>query len=385
MRTLLSFIFAILLVQSVHADIKFLSISDIHYGSANKPGDGHDTGDALFSAAFNKFSQLSNQVDFILTLGDLPEHQLIHSSNREHNIKKVLQALYQANSAHKPLFYIPGNNDSLHGNYQPFSWEGRSPLTLSAAWKKSCIHCDDLLIDATQMQKNGYYSTYVSQGNKDILLIALNSTPFAELPLWHYYSHQDRDAEEQLAWLETQLKSTHAKQLLIAMHIPPGNNLHGRPLWQAPYLKKFIALLSTYASHYGEVNLLTGHTHMDDIRKIQLPNALNIYVYATPSISRIYHNYPAMKVFSLDSTLKLQNYTTLYTVNDSTWSNTYYQAKNAPDSLFPQCQHESLSMCLNTMNPQALCEQFKKGLFYGAKSPNVDNTACQLTYLVSSK
>lgn len=383
MRFLFYFLFIITFTGPVQADVRFLTISDIHYGSNNIPGDGHDTGGKLLTVALNKFSQLVNQVDFIVTLGDFPEHQLINSGTRPVYIKKVFQDLYQANKAHRPMFYIPGNNDALQGNYQPFSWKGQSPLTLSPDWKKACIYCDGLIIDSTGMQNDGYYSTYVLPRNNDIILFALNSTPFAKLPFIYHYPEQDHDAQQQLDWLETQLKSNHAKQLLIAMHIPPGKSHHGSPLWHEAYLKRFVTLLSKYASHYGEINLLTGHTHMDDIRHITLPNSTNIYAYATPSISRIHHNNPAMKVFELNESLKLQNYTTHYTDNDTKWSNSTYSATSGHDSIFPECQTKILSACLNSLNVNRVCEQFEKGLFYGVKSTSVNHATCHLTYDVS--
>lgn len=383
MRFLLYFLFIITFTGPVQADVRFLSISDIHYGSQNTPGDGHDTGNELLTVALNKFSQLANQVDFIVTLGDFPEHQLIPSSTRAVHIKKVFQDLYQADNAHKPMFYIPGNNDTLQGNYQPFSWNGQSPLTLSPHWKKACIYCDGLLIDSTWMQNDGFYSTYVLPDNHDILLFALNSTPFAKLPLLHHYPNQDHDAQQQLDWLEAQLKSNHAKQLLIAMHIPPGKNHHGSPLWHEAYLKRFISLLSKYASQYGEINLLTAHTHMDDIRQITLPNSIDIYAYATPSISRIHHNNPAMKVFELNKFLRLKNYTTHYTDNETKWSNLTYSATNGHDRIFPQCKNRALAICLSSLSKNLVCEQFAKGWFYGAKSTHVDNSTCDLTYKVS--
>jgi hypothetical protein len=91
MRFLLSFLLTIILVQSVQADIRFLTIADIHYGNKNIPGDGHDTGNILLTVAMNKFSQLANQVDFILALGDFPAHQLIHSSKKVDYIKTVFR------------------------------------------------------------------------------------------------------------------------------------------------------------------------------------------------------------------------------------------------------------------------------------------------------
>ena len=123
----------LLLFQPVHADVSFLSISDIHYGSENTPGDGHDTDPLLLASALNKFSHLTQEVDFIITLGDFPTHHWLNSPKIADYIRTVFHDLYQADSAAKPLFYITGNNDSLQGDYQPFSLNGKSPVSLAPA------------------------------------------------------------------------------------------------------------------------------------------------------------------------------------------------------------------------------------------------------------
>ena len=95
----------------------------------------------------------------------------------------------------KPMFYITGNNDSLAGNYQPFELEGKSPLNFAQDWTGACVHCKGLIIDGTHMHHSGYYSSYVMPHNKDIILIALNSTQWVQTPmLAARYPNQDKDA-----------------------------------------------------------------------------------------------------------------------------------------------------------------------------------------------
>lgn len=383
MRTLLQLLLLCLILHPAQAHIRFLSISDIHYGHRNTPGDGHDTDTQLFSSAMKKYEQLSKRVDFILTLGDFPTHMLGYWPAKTEEMKTVFHELYVANPQHKPLFYISGNNDPLRGNYQPFSYDGKSVLDLATDWQGACAHCEGLMIDGSHMVEGGYYSSYVLHNNKDILLIALNSTQFAKTPwIMPNYPHQDEDARLQLAWLESQLKKHHAKQLLLAMHIPPGMNYKNKPQWQTEYQQQFIQLLNQYAKRYGQITVLSAHTHMDDIRKIGLNHGKTIYAYATPSISRIHHNNPAMKIFVLGERDKITNYTTYYTTNDSPWENTHYHAINGPDSLFPDCHTKSLASCLNRLSDKTVCDRLSNGYYYGAKSPRVDGSACQWTYNV---
>lgn len=382
MRILIYFIL-FLSTQLACADIRFLSISDFHYGSGNISGDGKDTGKILLNSSLKKFSQLSNQVDFILTLGDFSTHMLLYSPKKSDYLQTVFEGLYEANKQGKPMFYITGNNDSLKGNYQPFSWKGITPLTYAKHWQGACIHCKDLIIDGKHMEDTDYYSSYLISGNKELILIALNTTQFAQTSLLiPPYPQQEKDASQQLKWLESQLKTHHAKQLLIAMHIPPGKQYNGERTWREIYLKQFINLLNQTHKRYGHITLLTAHTHMDDIRKLQLKDGTNIYAYATPSISRNHHNNPAMKIFDLDNELRVKDYTTYYTPNDAQWGNEYYQAMK---HIYPQCRAKILDKCMDSLTKEIVCKKLKIGVFYGAKSSRVDSSVCKTTYPVNLK
>jgi UDP-2,3-diacylglucosamine pyrophosphatase LpxH len=381
MRALICCLALFFSTQLVFADIRFLSLSDIHYDTENISSDGHDTGETLLNSSLKKVNQLTKDVDFILTLGDFPTHKLVGSPKIATNLQTVFQGLYQADRPAKPMFYITGNNDSLKGNYQPFSWNGKSALTYANHWKNMCIHCKGLMIDGQHIQDQGYYSSYVLPQNKDIVLIALNTVQFAKIPtLLPGYPNQNTDATQQLKWLETQLKTLHAKQLLIAMHIPPGIDYKGNPIWQEDYLTQFIHLLNTTHQNYDQITLLTAHTHMDDIRKIQLNNDLTVYAYATPSISQNHHNNPAMKIFELDNDLHMKDYTTYYTTDDDQWRNEHYQAI---ETIYPQCVGKTLTSCLDSLTNELVCQPLQKKAFYGAKSPRVDGSVCKKTYSIN--
>ncbi|MFY7698061.1 MAG: metallophosphoesterase [Legionella sp.] len=383
-RILLTIFTYFLLIGHLHAT-SFLTISDFHYGKNNKTGDGVDAGPILLANAFNKYHQLTKQVDFIITLGDFPTHGLVNDPRKQVYEIKIFQELYQGNSLQKPIFYVTGNNDSLLGNYQPFSFHGESPITLSQQWSGACAHCDELIIDKTHMYTDGYYSTFVMPNNHDIVLLVLNSSQFAKLA-WYKpsYPNQQQDALKQLAWFEQELKRNHAKQLLIATHIPPGHSYVNSNHWQPQFLTRFIALINQYQYNYDEISILSAHTHMDDIRKIKLTDHKNIYAFATPSISRIHHNYPSMKIFKLDHAMKLKNYTTFYTASDEEWSNLDYSAKGYALSLLPECDDKiPLAQCLNAISDNDLCRRMEEGLFYGSKSPKVNGSVCHFTYPVN--
>lgn len=383
MRFILYLILSVLLSLPSYANIRFLSISDIHYGNEHIYGEGHDTTPELFSTAMVKFTELAKQVDFIITLGDFPTHQW-GSAGKENFLKTVFHELFKADKANKPMFYITGNNDSLRGNYQPFSLNGKSPLSFATEWQGACAHCSGLMINDKHLLNNGYYASYVVPHNKDILLIALNTQQFAQMPLFvHQYPNQEKDALEQLRWLDELLKNHHAKQLLIAMHVPPGKNHRGGDNWKISYLNQFINILNKRQNHFGQISLLTSHSHRDEIRKIHLNNEMNIYAYGTPSISRIYNNNSGMKVFELNKDDKMQNYKTYYSDSSQRWGNNKYSAIKGKNSIFPNCDHVNLVQCLDALSDESFCEKLNKGKFYGVKNRRVDGSVCKMTFAIN--
>ncbi|KTC87415.1 acid sphingomyelinase-like phosphodiesterase [Legionella drozanskii LLAP-1] len=373
----------ILVVQTCFSSTRFLTISDIHYGSKTISDEGHDTNDSLLQLAMTKFTQLTNAVDFIIYLGDLPAHGYYPAVEKENYEKIVFQNLYQANKTAKPMFYVAGNNDSLLGNYQPFSSNGRSPLSLAEDWNGACANCEGLIINDEHMHDGGYYSTYVMPNNDEVLLIALNSTQFADLSSrFIYYPNQKKDALMQLYWLSQQLSQHHAKQLLIAMHIPPGNDYLGNLNWDQAYLEQFLQLLKYYQSHYQQITLLTSHSHMDEIRKISFEQAPNIYAFSTPAISRIHYNNTAMKIFKLDKNSNLGNFTTYYTRSNQQWLDEQYTAIHN-EGIFRDCENLNLASCLDSLNQEQICANIEKGKYYGVKAEQVKNSACRKIYQIN--
>ncbi|MFI4919255.1 MAG: metallophosphoesterase [Legionellales bacterium] len=371
--------------STAFAGVSFLTLSDFHYGPQNTSEDGHDTGDKFLAVALDKAKELSKKADFILVLGDLPTHLFGYSAEKEAYEKTVFHGLYAADTLKKPMFYISGNNDSLFGNYQPFEVEGKSPLNFATHWSGACVYCDGLIIDKSHMYSEGYYSSYVIPDNKQLILLVLNSTQWMKTQvLWPKYPNQERDALMQLNWLNEQLKQHQGQQLIIAMHEPPGNNYTGSLLWQPQYLAAFIQLLEQYHQKYAQITLLTSHSHMDEFRKIQLAEGHSIYAYSTPSISRNHHNNPGMKLFQLDQKMRVKNFTTYYTSSTQNWNNEQYTALSSPDAIFPDCQQKTLAHCLDTLSDEQVCYYLAKGLFYGVKSPRVDNKACSKLYRVTS-
>ena len=126
------------------------------------------------------------------------------------------------------------------------------------------------------------------------------------------------------------------------MHEPPGNNFLGFPFWKDQYLTEFLTLLEQNQSNYGQITLLTSHSHMDEIRRIQLKNGTKIYAFSTPAVSRIFHNNSGMKLFDLDEHLRVKDFTTYYTSTAQSWGDDLYHAVSLPAPDFPKLSVQNL-------------------------------------------
>ena len=364
-------------------DPEFIVITDIHYGAKEDSRYGYDTGPNLLHATIDKLKELSKQASFILNLGDLPTHGLRNQAKKEAYEQAVFQALYVGDKAKKPLFYIPGNNDSLGGNYQAFQYKGRSPLNLAKGWRGACAFCQGLIIDGSHMLDQGYYSSYVIPNNKEIMLIAINTAPLVYIvPWWPRYANQDQDAQAELLWLEKQLETHSAKQLLIAMHVPLGVSYLGNSFWKLDNQKAFIALLDKYQHQYGQITLLSSHTHADEIRKISLSQDKAIYDYSTAAVSRVHYNNPAIKLVKLNQQNRIANYTTYYTTNVTHWGNESFQALGSSEAIFPSCKANDLADCLDSLTNKQVCSALGKDFFYAAKSRQPYKYACSISYFI---
>lgn len=380
MQFFISFILFIFCSAPISAGPNFLTLSDIHYGPDNPASDRSDTGEQLWLTTLTKFKQLSAGTDFIILLGDLPEHDVAFTADKKDSEARVFHDLFKENTTNKPMFYVAGNNDSLLGNYQPFSGNGKSPLDNAPDWEGgACAHCEGLIIDNSLMHEKGYYSSYVMPGNKDVVLIALNATQFTHMPWWaHPYPNQDEDARQQLEWLEKQLQQISSKQLLIAMHEEPGFDYQNKSVWHKEYLERFIQLLDIAQARNQQISLLAAHSHYDELRKISLSNGHSIYSYSTPSISRGHNNNSGMKVFYLSQDGYMKDFTTYYTTSNEQWNNDHYHAIN-PDknNIFSSCAEKNLADCLDSLTPREFCDLWNTKMIYGVKNARVKVNNCQ--------
>ncbi|MEM5566282.1 metallophosphoesterase [Psychroserpens sp. AS72] len=335
----------------------FLALSDVHLNSdaGNVTfGRGNDTGDSLWARTKLKLEAVikAEQPKFMVYLGDLPHHC---DTSRVKNVTLMLEHLRSLN-INIPLLYLPGNNDSLGGDYASF--QNRDSVTPFSTDKNKfdpwpILHESKGKIkisDTDFRSKFGYYATDLAIGTDTLKIIALNTVIFTK----SYYVSQDgvtqqAAAEKQFHWLEKTLDSIKTnKPILMMMHIPPGidnyavfdknkkgcNNVPG-PMWN-PYLKVTNlngdlltlqnAFLNLVEGKKAQIKgILTSHTHFDGIRRLYSSksvqnDSLIAISMSTPGITIGHGNNPGFKMYTYnDVTYDILDFETYYavpTVND---------------------------------------------------------------------
>lgn len=358
----------------------FLTISDIHFDQTRIITNyDHETGKQLLRNVFKKLSTIITKTKptFIIYLGDLPAYNITKKTRISEN-RQVLERLQQLAKVNIPLFYVPGNNDALGGDYHSFAnASGMIPTSTdpNPQWpgidvKKNCQHSQlhACFISLQYAHKFGFYSAYPLGHNKHLELIVLNSVIFS--PYYHADDHvkQTIAAQLQLQWLAEQLKAAalHKDFVLIAMHIPPGMDSYSR---QAMWTNKitlenhqtinsnFLNLINQY--HNIIKGVLASHTHFDQLNIIENAKGKKLLLVSyTPGVSPQHGNNPGFKSYTYNSNnFDIINATTYYTTpTASSWGNTSYTFANNF-----HCQVGiSLLACVNRLNTKDLQTDIKK-------------------------
>ncbi len=323
----------------------FLVLSDIHVDthtpltmdiSPSSPSVFNDLDEATFKQLIQ---QLAVQIKtatvanpkFILVLGDLAGHARLFPNSAEHNESLVFQVLKQT-FPNTPILYTFGNNDSLKTNYGPFTDAtnqnlDKSPYDIAKShggWQNGFLSTGTLcrpqkttrpcLIDENTV--DGYYAAYLAKG---LRLLSLNSVLFSPKRT----GVTQESATQQLHWLAAQLKTaqTQHESVLIALHIPPGNNVYDNtPFWLPNEQQTFLELINTYSNTI--IGLLAGHTHAEELKIIKRASGKPITgVYFTAALSTSHGNEPSVKTFYLTKRSKhwqLSDYETFHFVGPQT-------------------------------------------------------------------
>ena len=375
--------------KPVRQEHTFLFLSDIHYDAQAKTTNynGGDTGEDLWAMFLKKVDQLLSAPDapsFIVYTGDLPGHYSCTGTcylapnsplraNHDTDLIKVIGALNQiANKHHKPLFYLPGNNDALSGDYYSFADSAhQTPLDFVFAHQpvSQYFYPSGKTIGSAipgllsnPAPKMGYYSACPEKG---LRLIAMNTVMNVPNYVAVDGTKAIPDALKQIAWLGQQLAEARQKheKVYIAMHVPPGNNAWGgTPMWafgksnDTTLLNTFLRLTTKYKKEIS--GILYGHTHMEELRRLHSADStITAVAISCPGITPQHGNNPGFKIVNYNAANKeLTDFTTYYTTPGSTqWGNlsyTFSKAYGAPKgtNILQQISKMSLNAIADSMN-----------------------------------
>lgn len=343
-------------------DNYFLFLSDVHLVSDEKATQyGEDTGTDLWDSVQKEITtilQSDHPPKFILYTGDLPQHN-VSSDTALFNtdIRSVFRDLQKFSAVRgTPVFYIPGNNDALAGDYCFFSdAQGRTPFSLLDQYSpypykayhvaSSPLVSGAYMISDTNLS-DGYYSAQIMD---NLRVISLNSVIWSATvcnSCQDNCNDQQSEGRQQMNWLTKQLKaaSDAGDHVYIAMHIPPGLDAHqthvkgypvamwtkdkgkqGQPNWQNEFLSLSYLYKNTIAG------IFYGHTHMDEFRVLYgnpSQDTITQVAISCPGISVKNGNNPGFKKVYFDPKTKLPiDFTTIYAnnVNPIEWAKKNYQ------------------------------------------------------------
>lgn len=340
--------------QKSVASPSFLFLSDIHLDTFDSTtAYGEDTGLELWKNFLAKTDSLlaaPNAPDFIVYTGDLPAHYpwsgsaFIPPADRgthNANLKAILDGLRGLSDRyHKPLFYLPGNNDGLAGDYYSFAdAQQLTPFSLSPdpsnpfpALNINSGNAAPCMV-SNPHPTMGYYSACPVKG---LRLIALNTVMYNHHFATDDGTSADTDRVEQMKWLANELADARDKgeKVYLAMHVPPGTDAYSdSPMWitDGSPLNKFLALTSQYQKTIA--GILYGHTHMDEVRRLYDSTGTHITEVAIscPGVTPQHNNNPGFKIVQYDpKNMELLDFTTFYTTpGAASWGSSSYTFHSA--------------------------------------------------------
>lgn len=388
----LIFIFLLVPILSIASSLNnennFLVISDIHLDKSSthvmeiSPSKGNGKND-LDQSTFEKLIlNISDNIKngtvatpkFIILLGDIVGHLRITSESAIESESVVFNVL-KKNFPGTPIFYTFGNNDSLKVNYGPFRDQDRpdplkSPYDVAktnGGWNNGFLSTGTICNTnnttgfpciITEDTKNGFYSAYIKPGFR---LISLNTILFSP----NRTQVTEQDARDQLQWLNEQLElaQKNRESVLIAMHIPPGNNVYDHSnFWLPEEQTVFLKLIKLYQGTI--IGILASHTHAEELKVIKDEFNKNISgVYFIAALSTSHGNEPSAKTFYFSKNNEqwlLSKYDTLhFTMNNSNmiFSKLYDYTHYYCDNL----NNDDLSNCLRNITADKMKKYFSAG------------------------
>ncbi|MCD2259046.1 metallophosphoesterase [Psychroserpens luteolus] len=345
------------ITSSLFKTANFLTLSDVHLDKSQKNvpyGDINSTGIDIWNRTLTEINTVAATVQpkFMVYLGDVPNY----FDNTTGNIRKVFKDLRTLKGDY-PILFLPGNNDTMEGDYHSFqdapNPNGVNVFSLDKSttdpWPIINRNSTTTKVNNLDFSKQfGFYAVDLIVGTETLHVIALNSVIFCEPTSTHQYIDDDnvtqqKAAQKQFSWFEKKLDSYGAKDhVMIVMHIPPGYDGYGQgKMWNDDlYVKNKDSVsyrvqnnfLRVLGNNKGKLRgMLTSHTHLDGLRRLYADDtfykkdmvALSI---STPGISVYHSNNPGFKSFSYDiSNFDLIDFTTYYAEPTAKSGNHHYE------------------------------------------------------------
>lgn len=265
-----------------------------------------------------KSAGAQNQIKFVLVLGDFLGHEYRQYYKRysqdktfagyEAFVKKTMTflTLQLANTfPNVDVYSALGNNDSYLGDYVSVinsNFYEETGLLWSSLIKNPAAR-ESM---EEQFSKAGYYAIDLPN-QSNLRLIVLNSVLFS------YKARGKRVAEAaraELNWLHRELQSAEKKnqKVFIAMHIPMSYDIYATAniklftlfnLWHQQYIQAFKDELNQFSDTIASI--FVSHLHSNWHQRYTALNGDDIAIMGTPSISPIFGNDPAFKVYFYDT------------------------------------------------------------------------------------
>jgi 3',5'-cyclic AMP phosphodiesterase CpdA len=344
---------------------------------------GFDTNYALLKLALASITQNLGTCPAVIFTGDFLGHDLYQlysayfpSSHAaadaitfvDKTLTFVLQQIRAAVGT-IPVYFALGNCDSYTGLGPDSTFLANNAQQLYTLALNGSGNQADVI---STIQNGGYYS--VELAGMNLTIIALNT--FALSPS---NTVNQTMIPDQFAWFDAQLAeaSFAGKKVWLLMHAPPGAvesttgalpNDNGQitlatMMWAENYQEQFMGIIAQYP---GVITMsLAGHTHMDEFRLMSPGNALAI----TAGISPFFGNYPAYKIFTLDSvSLAPSDYSAVNcnVLATSAAFNNYYTFSQAYVLKGPLAT--SLASLFPTLNASKAAQNQYRGAFYSGNT-----------------
>lgn len=300
------------------------------YSEKHIPGPYYNTNYVLLQSALRDLNEINKKEhpQFVLILGDFLAHnfpsqykQYSHDKSKagyQTFVKKTLQFLTYKFVQLFPdidVYPVVGNNDSYTGNYQLIP-SGQFFQETAKTWSPLIKNKENHDNFKREFPIAGYYHVSLPT-NKHQQIIILNSVLFS---VHNNNSKVKVAAFAELSWLKKQLNKPSNTPVLLAYHIPDAFDVYATfkakfyklaEFWKSPYSKLFENELEKNSANIK--GLLAGHIHIDTYQALSVKKIANIPSDITPSISPIYGNNPAFKMYSYDvHTLELKTVTSYF-------------------------------------------------------------------------